>query len=135
MTTFWSGVFLCLLVSNVILTTQRPRCFSAYHWIERFLCLPFCYCRIPAYLRVVVFSCLLHGWYIVIILLKYMAHTLLLAKDISRYKGASIKDVQGRVEGGGSAPPPYLGRPLWMPPYTLTYPLQEVVYAPCISTV
>ena len=105
MTTFWSGVFLCLLVSNVILTTQRPRCFSAYHWIERFLCLPFCYCRIPAYLRVVVFSCLLHGWYIVIILLKYMAHTLLLAKDMSRYKGASIKDVQGRGEGGVSPSP------------------------------
>ena len=97
---------MCLLVSNVILTTQRPRCFSAYHWIERFLCLPFCYCRIPAYLRVVVFSCLLHGWYIVIILLKYMAHTLLLAKDMSRYKGASIKDVQGRGEGGVQPLPP-----------------------------
>ena len=52
------------------------------------------------------FSCLLHGWYIVIILLKYMAHTLLLAKDMSRYKGASIKDVQGRGEGGGQPLPP-----------------------------
>ena len=95
MTTFWSGVFLCLLVSNVILTTQRPRCFSAYHWIERFLCLPFCYCRIPAYLWVVVFSCLLH----VIILLKYLAHTLLHTRG-----GA------GGGAGGAAAPPIFCRR-------------------------